>query len=265
LQKPKSGKKASRKKVKPSLTPPVPTRPRSERRRGGQPENEGLVLNDHEIMILDPNLTLVAAQYTLPVRSVTSFPTGWNLKTRLEVGDRLETVVIDSGATATVVPIRLVNHLYNTGQFGTLLNLFKWDTPITFQGVFGTDACTHGCVLNVKFPGATNSAVMLCRIFNTPAILISAQMMWFWRYDSLEYKFRAFGNDGVDPDTGQPMPRCTVSIDSPNARGPPVARRAQTNPRSAQARAPPGRPGVQLAEQTFAQGFSHGGALNRMD
>jgi hypothetical protein len=151
------------------------------------------------------------------------------------IDGKLYECIEDSGATSPVMPLSIVNTLraadpgegskqrqarIQAGVPIALVSIITFDQPINFQGVFGTDKCTHGAVVRIGIQGCPQTATVLFRLFDTPTILLPAPLLKKWGWDFMTDTFHNFG-DTADARTKPVQARPNILARSrPRPQGP---------------------------------------------
>jgi hypothetical protein len=114
----------------------------------------------------------------------------------MNFGGFFETVILDSGASAGVAPVSLVNRMHAADD-PALRDIGELTVPIRFNGVFGNSMCTHVAIFKVALPGKPDHEVtFMARLFNTASVLIPAPYLDRWKWDFMGQAFAAFGDSG---------------------------------------------------------------------
>jgi hypothetical protein len=114
----------------------------------------------------------------------------------MRFGKRDVTVVLDSGASAGVSPISLVEEMFADGD-PALLEIGELVDPIRFKGVFGTSTCTYVAIFSIALPNAPDlHATFMARLFHTQSVLIPSPYLDRWEWDFMGARFASFGDPG---------------------------------------------------------------------
>ena len=141
--------------------------------------------------------------------------------------------ILDTGASSPCCSAAVVNRLAEETE-DTVLQIFSWQTPIPFAGVFAQADCHYGAVINLRFkedPSSVKLPVMFRVFGNSRSLLISAPLLDYWGWDPFRWKFHHVF-DGVE----------TTSISLPppayRQRSKPAPGRAEVAPRGGTRRDP---------------------------